>query len=169
MEHKKIEKKTAMKKAVGTYYHPTKDTIRRQTKFANGTEWSRQGRCEMGEIMKKGYYRHDYTKKDGTKVKGKYVRQACTPNKGKPGKTTVEGKTIPKLKKGELSHFGYSTHKNVDERHKALLKAVEKLSYATVIRKLNAVRTLSKADAHLFKIYSRDIENLQKWRSQHPE
>lgn len=155
-KHKTIEKKTALKKPVGTYYHPTKNTIR-------------QGRCEMGEIMKKGYYRHDYTKKDGTKVKGKYVRQACTPNKGKPGKTTMEGKVIPKLKKGELSHFGYSTHKNEDERHKALLKAVEKLSYATVIRKLNAVRTLSKADAHLFKIYSRDIENLQKWRSQHPE
>jgi hypothetical protein len=156
MKMKKVQKKTALKEPVGTYYHPTENTIR-------------QGRCEKGKIMKKGYYRHEYTKKDGTKVKGNYVKQSCTPNKGKPGKTTSEGKVIPKLKKGELSQFGYSTHSTEDERHKALLKAVEKLSYATVIRKLNAVRTLSKADVKLFKIYSRDIENLQKWRAEHPE
>lgn len=153
---KVIEKKTSMKKPVGTFYHPTETTIR-------------QGRCPIGEIMKDGYYRHTYKTKTGATVKGKYVKQACTPNKGKPGKTIASAKVIPKLKKGELSKYGYSTHLSEKDRMKSLIKAVGELSYATVIRKLNAVRTLSKSDEHLFKIYSVDIENLQKWRANHPE
>jgi len=153
---KTVEKKTAMKMPVGSYYHPTKDTIR-------------QGRCPVGKIMKKGYYRHDYEKKDGTHVKGKYVKQACTPNKGKPGKTLESAKVIPPLKKGELTKFGYSTHLSEKERLQSLIKAVKDLSYATVIRKINAVRTLSRNDPKLNKIYTTDIENLQKWRANNPE
>jgi hypothetical protein len=153
---KRVTKKTAMESPIGSYYHPTEKSIR-------------QGRCPVGQVMKEGYYRHSYKKKSGTEVKGKYVKQACIPNKGMVGKVLPSAKAIPKLQKGELTKYGYSTHKNEKERLQSLIQAVKELSYATVIRKLNAVRTLSKSDAKLFKIYSKDIENLQKWRVQHPE
>lgn len=153
--HKRVTKKTAMAAPVGTYYHPTDKSIRR-------------GRCPEGQVMREGYYRGSYTKKTGTKVKGKYVKQSCVENKGMPGKVVPAAKVIPKLNKGTLSKHGYSTHLSEKERLDALIRATKELTFAGVIRKLNAVRTLSKSNAHLFKIYSTDIENLQKWHTKHP-
>ena len=150
-----VSEKTAMKMKVGSPHHPTKMTVL-------------EGNCPEGMIMRDGYYRHSYNKKSGTHIKGKYVKEGCVKNMGKPGKTVKEGKVIPKLKEGTLRKFGYHTDLSEQERLDALVKAVKGLGYAEVIRKVNAVRTLSKANPHLYKIYTTDIENLQKWKAENP-
>ncbi len=152
---KVVSEKKAMKMKVGSPHHPTRMTVL-------------EGDCPEGMIMRDGYYRHSYNKKSGTHVKGKYVKEGCVKNMGKPGKTVKEGKVIPKLKEGTLREFGYHTDLSEQERLDALLKAVKEIGYADVIRKINAVRTLSKSNLHLYKIYTTDIENLQKWRANNP-
>jgi hypothetical protein len=152
---KVVSEKKAMKMKVGSPHHPTKMTVL-------------EGDCPEGMIMRDGYYRHSYNKKSGTHIKGKYVKEGCVKNMGKPGKTVKEGKVIPKLKEGTLRKFGYHTDLSEQERLDALLKAVKEIGYVEVIRKINAVRTLSKANLHLYKIYTTDIENLQKWRAENP-
>ncbi len=152
---KVVSEKKAMKMKVGSPHHPTKMTVL-------------EGDCPEGMIMRDGYYRHSYDKKSGTHIKGKYVKEGCVKNMGKPGKTVKEGKVIPKLKEGTLRKFGYHTDLSEQERLDALLKAVKEMGYADVIRKINAVRTLSKANLQLYKIYTTDIENLQKWRAENP-
>ncbi len=150
-----VSEKKAMKMKVGSPHHPTKMTVL-------------EGDCPEGMIMRDGYYRHSYDKKSGTHVKGKYVKEGCIKNMGKPGKTVKEGKVIPKLREGALRKYGYHTDLSEQERLDALVKAVKGLGYAEVIRKVNAVRTLSKANPHLYKIYTTDIENLQKWKAENP-
>lgn len=152
---KKIKKKTALKKKVGSVYHPTSKTIR-------------TGECPIGEVGRKGYYRHAYEKKDGHRIKGSYVKRSCIKDKGLPGKIIPSAKVIPSLKEGTLSKYGYSTHLSEKDRLSSLIKAVKELTYAGVIRRVNAIRTLSKSNPKLFKIYTQDIENLQKWRVEHP-
>ena len=48
------------------------------------------------------------------------------------------------LKKGTLSQFGYSSFDTITNRRKALGKAVRKLGYGTVVKKVNVVAILNK-------------------------
>jgi hypothetical protein len=153
---KKVKKRTALKKKVGSVYHPTSKTIR-------------TGECPIGEVGRKGYYRHAYEKKDGHHIKGSYVKRSCIKDVGMPGKVISSAKVIPKLKEGALSKYGYSTDLTEKERLVCLVKAIKELTYAGVIRRINAIRTLTKSNPKLFKIYTKDIENLQQWRVKHPE
>ncbi len=147
-----VQEKTAMLEPVGTFHHPTTKTIR-------------TGKCPVGKIERDGYYRHSYTKKSGTKVKGKYVKEACIDNKGVPGKYAPG--TVPqvKLKKGLLTKHGYSTKLPSKERLEALKRAVKEDGYVGTLRHVVYIRTLSKNNPKLFKIYDTDVKNLQKWHS----
>ncbi|HEY9703585.1 MAG TPA: hypothetical protein V6C58_14145 [Allocoleopsis sp.] len=108
-------------------------------------------RCKTGEILRSGYTRKAHTRKAFTKsngvkisktsVKSSKVPPTCIKDLGKKGKGK---KILPKLEKGTLSKFGYSSFKPESQRHDALKKALNKLPYATIIRKLNAVAILSK-------------------------
>ena len=98
--------------------------------------------CKKGYILRKGYNRKGYTRKDGTRVKATYVPESCIVDRGNPGKGP---KLIPKLKKGELSEFGYSlSYRLVGERRGPLKKAIKKYGALSIMRKLNAVATLLK-------------------------
>ena len=66
---------------------------------------------------------------------------------------------IPKLKKGTLTQFGYSTKSSDRSRHIALNKAIKKLTESTVIHKLNALKVLTKNKTPtLSKLYDSDIK-----------
>ena len=51
---------------------------------------------------------------------------------------------IGPLDKGTLTKYGYSTKVSEKTRHTALNKAIKATSKGTVIKKLNAVKTLTK-------------------------
>lgn len=98
--------------------------------------------CPRGQIERAGYERKAYTKADGTRIKATYVSATCIEDKGNKGKGP---KLIPKLKKGELSEYGYHIKERLaGERRKALKKALKEYDATSVNRKLNALATLNK-------------------------
>ena len=94
-----LTEKKALKKPVGSFYHPTKETYR-------------TGACPKGEILKKGY------EKKSSKGKVSYVGPVCIKNKGKPG---IE---ITKNKEGKSQ--GKSQGKRKIEKGKKDLKSKDK-------------------------------------------
>lgn len=75
-------------------------------------------------------------------------------------------KVIIKLdNKDYLTKFGYSTKLSKEDRHKILLKAVEKYGYSSVVKRLVALRTLTKNIQPIkSNKYNNDIIGLQKWK-----
>jgi hypothetical protein len=124
--------------------------------------------CPPGMIERKAYTRkfsnnirqRGYTVRKSSgqtyhvrpKTSGSTVRPACIRDRGQPGKGP---KKIGKLRKGELSKFGYSFRTGEDARHKALRQAVNEFGVLGVYRKLDAVAKLSKTTipeaARIFK------------------
>jgi len=155
---KVLTEKQAKKEPVGSFYHPTEETYR-------------SGACPIGKSLKKGYQRKMYIKKDGTKIASAYVDPICIPNKGLPGKTIKEHKIVKLSKKDELKPYGYSTHLNIDKRFESLLKAIEDLSYKTVVLRLSVLRTYHRndIDKKYWNIYNEDMKKLKEWRDKNPD
>ena len=137
--HKRISKKRAKKRRIGSFYRPTKTTIR-------------TGACSPNKILRKAY-----TRRDGTRVQA-----VCVKNKGLPGKTIASAKVLPKLKVGKLTRYGYHADLSAKMRLVALSKSVRDVGYATTIRRVVAIRNYSEHNPRLLKIYETDIKNLQK-------
>lgn len=115
--------------------------------------------CPKGKILRKAYTRKAYTKKSGTRVPQSRVPGSCIKDLGKKGK----GKKLFTLRKGTLGRYGYKTSYNTMDRHVALRKAVEKESYSTVVKKLNAVAILQKrTNPKVHNILIRDMEWVMK-------
>lgn len=115
--------------------------------------------------MKGMIYIRGYTRRDGTRVKGHYAKDL-----GKPGRTPKGKRVLPKLKnKGELERYGYHLKKSSKVRHRVLLKAVKRLGYSTVIKRLVVLRSYTKSNRTLRMKYKKDIEGLQAWRLAHPK
>ena len=109
--------------------------------------------------LKRGsrYYRKGYTRSDGVRVKGTYVRRPRrskspkkqSKRKSRRSKSRKQSKSksrvrIGPLRKGTLRKHGYSTSRTVASRHNALSKAVRSEGALPIFRKLNAVATLNK-------------------------
>jgi len=156
-----LTEKQAMKEPVGSFYHPTEKTFR-------------SGACPAGMTLKSSYHRKEYTKKNGTIIKNTNVDPVCVKNKGLPGKVLKQYKVIKINSKDDFKPFGYSTSNNSNTRFKSLLEASKVLSYATVVRKLNALKIYLKNRTNekslkYYNIYSEDIKMLQAWRKKNPE
>jgi uncharacterized protein DUF5771 len=118
--------------------------------------------CGEHEILRDGYRRKSYVKSDGTRVKSTYVKPVCIKDLGKPGKGP---KVIGKLTRGGLRKFGYDTHSKSSERHIALLKAINKDGYATIVRRVNAIHVLTKnTNPKLSKKLESDLKFVEKLR-----
>lgn len=106
-------------------------------------------KCSSGMILRKKYI----TKK-GTKVP-----VVCIKDRGNPGK----GPKIFVIKgKNELKIFGYNTKKNKLSRHRSLNSAMKIYGRSNIIKKLNAVRTLTKNIApSSSKIFGEDLVWIQ--------
>ena len=102
--------------------------------------------CPPGKIMRDAYVR-----KDGTRVKAK-----CVKDRGLPGK----GPRLFTVKKGGLTKYGYRLDDKDAIRHQALGKARKKIPYATLVRKLNAIRILHK---NTNPTYSRKLKKDMDW------
>lgn len=78
---------------------------------------------------RKSHSRRSYKRSDGTRVSATRVSRtsvgpSCTPDKGKPGKTPLSKRILPKLgDEIHLTKFGYHTDLADETRHKALRSA----------------------------------------------
>lgn len=104
-------------------------------------------RCPKGFIKRSAYYRSAHTKRDRSgrrrRISGTLVPASCVRDVGRRGK----GKSlVGKLRKGDLKKFGYENVDtlSVEERTKALKKAIRAYGYLPVIKKLNAVYVLTR-------------------------
>lgn len=112
-------------------------------------------------IRRKAY---SYTRRDGTRV---HVPAHMIRDRGAPGKGfRGPGAGIGRLRKGLLGRYGYSDvkHMSVDERHRALRRAVESLGRLHVERSLIAASTYSKRTAprssHIFRTNERFVKRM---------
>lgn len=95
--------------------------------------------CPRGYIRRASYKRKSYTRKSGSRVRSARVKSNCIKMQGKHGL-----RVIPKLRKGDLSQFGYSSSASATSRHRSLAKAVKEYGALSVFRKLNAIMVLNK-------------------------
>ena len=89
------------------------------------------------------------------------VRRTVRRKRRKSGRTC--GGPICIEHPGSLKKYGYDPNYPESVRHTALKKAVKVYGYAEVVRKLNAVRTLTKNTLPKYsRIYDKDLKWLQK-------
>lgn len=134
-----------------------KRSMRKSMKKSLLKPYSRKS-CPRGSISRRSY---KYVKKSLRKsIK---VRASCVRSKGLRAKGIKPKRVIKILTKGALSKFGYHLADKSSVRQVALKKAVEKYGAGSVIKKLNAVRTLTKNVAPKnAKRYTKDIKFVQK-------
>lgn len=103
-------------------------------------------KCSSGMILRKKY---------ATLKKGTSVPASCIKDRGNPGK----GPKLFTIKnKGQLKAFGYSTNNSKISRHRALNSAMKIYGKADIIKKLNAVKILTKNIAPISsKIFDEDL------------
>lgn len=108
---------------------------------------------------KKGYVsRRSYKKRSGTKVKA-----GCVKSRGLRSRGMKPSVYFPKLKGGSLTQYGYSVHNSERSRRGSLRKALKAHGYSKLIKKLNAVRVLSRNTSPKNSAkYARDIKYVQK-------
>jgi hypothetical protein len=100
------------------------------------------------KIRRSSYVRKSYTRKDGTKVKGSIKDQ---------------GRKLFEIKdKGLLTRNGYSLKKNSKERKTSLRRASKEKGMLSVLRHINAIRTLQKNNPDNFKKLDQDVKFVQK-------
>lgn len=97
-------------------------------------------KCKPGEIVRDGYVRKAYKRKDGSTVKRTVVKPSCVKDVGRAGKGKREIQKKYKLRKGALRALGYEVKDTESKRRAALLKAVKsgKLPVNSLKWKLNA-------------------------------
>ena len=132
--------------------------------------------CPPGMIPRKSYVRKYSTavlskgftvKKANGKAyhvqptaKSMLIESRCIKNTSNPAKPATR---FGRLKKGELSKYGYSFRGTESERHAALKKAVEEYGRLGVYRKLNAVAKLTKRTVPAAaNVFSKDRNWLHK-------
>ena len=113
-------------------------------------------KCQQGQIERIGY---SFTKKNSKKIIK--VKPTCIMDKGKRGKGPKLFE-IPKEDIGLLGKYGYTLHKNHEERVKAITKANKENNHLKILRHLNALRTLNKSNDKYYKKLDRDMKWLQK-------
>jgi hypothetical protein len=112
-------------------------------------------KCGPGEILRKGFKRNKFTRKDGTVVPTSYVPPTCVPDFGKVGRGR---KTLPPPDNLiHLSAYGYSIHKPDSVRKEALRAAAKDYDVLPVLRRLNLLRNYQAIPENK-EIFSRDVE-----------
>jgi hypothetical protein len=110
-------------------------------------------------IRRSSYVRKSYTRKNGTKVKGSKVKSSMIKDVGKIGK----GRKLFEIKdKGFLTRNGYGLKKNSKQRKLSLKRASKENGMLSVLRHLNAIRTLQKNNPSNFKKLDEDVKFVQK-------
>ena len=144
------EKRTDIDKAIMT-------KKRRMHRFIRKS--FRQPRCKSGQIVKEGYVRNAYTRKNGIRIASAKVPPVCIRATGMSRKRGRKGKQLFVLQKGELTRYGYHADKPEKKRHQSLNKALTYIKPLSVYRKLNAIYVLNKNKNPIAaKTYKNDAE-----------
>ena len=129
--------------------------------------------CRINQIVRDGYYRKTYNKKNGSHIKGKYIKQTCTKDMGKPGKAIKpKSKTKTKSKKvltkdgnkGFLNEYGYKENDSFAKRKKALDNAIKKHSALKVEKHIGLLLNYSKEDLKRIKLLTKDFKYVKSIR-----
>jgi hypothetical protein len=114
---------------------------------------------KSSKIRRSSYIRKSYTRKDGTKVKRSKVKSSLIKDQGKIGK----GRKLFEIKdKGFLTKNGYSLKKTSKQRKTSLKRASKEKGMLSVLRHLNAIRTLQKNNPDNYKKLDHDVKFVQK-------
>lgn len=125
-------------------------------------------KCPKGYIVRNGYSRKTFLRKNGTKIKRKYVKAKCIKSRGGPGKTSLrfkDGSGIPPLKRGELGKHGYKKVKTLTnkQRHDALDSAIREYGSKKIFSKLGALRTYQKRTSpEVSKLFADNMKWIRK-------
>ena len=128
--------------------------IRSRQRIAEKKTRSLSKKCKKGKILRRGYIRKSFTRKNGTEVKKIYVPSECIKDQGKPGKE----KPVTVLKPEMLGKFGYKNVKNLPKstRHKILGKAIKEYGPLYVWRRLNYTQIISRNRPENAKAFKED-------------
>src|SRR5262245_25129750 len=91
-------------------------------------------KCRPGKILREGYRRSGYTRKDGTYVAPARVGPSCVPDKGAPGKTPASKRWFPR----DGKHLGWKKDMSAAERHSILRKKTAQEGCVTVGKMLRS-------------------------------
>jgi hypothetical protein len=138
-----------------------KSSRRKSSRKMSSRKMSRERSCPKGQILREGYYRKEYTKNG--KIPSSYVPPTCVPDKGKPGKTPLFKRVLPKPTKNVLGPFGYSIDKTIDTRHRALKRASDYYNPLEILRHLNLVRNYQPKGSRAEKIMTKDVEFMSRY------
>jgi len=134
---------------VKTRKSPAKVTVNKKPVYSKKS-------CPKGSISRKSYVRKGNVK----------VHAACVKSKSLRAKKKKPAVYLPPLKPGSLKKYGYSVHDSLKKRHTALKKAIKKYGASSTIKKLNAIRLLTKnTSPKNSKIYEKDLYYVQKTTS----
>ncbi len=111
-------------------------------------------KCGAGEIKRAGYTRKS-SRKGSIKVPA-----TCIKDMGKPGKGPKLG-ILPKKDIGILSNYGYSLKKPHEERVKAIKRAIKHEKELSILRHINALRTLFKSNESYYNKLNKDLKWIQ--------
>lgn len=136
---------------------------RKGSRKSRGSRRSRRvsrggSRCSRGEITRKGY---NFRRSDGTRVR---VSSSCIKDRGAPGKGP-RLIIIPKESRGLLEKYGYNLSESFEDRIRALRRAMREENQLTILRRVNAIRTLQKSNRTNYRKLDRDM----KWIQEHYE
>jgi hypothetical protein len=123
-------------------------------------------KCSKGQIRRKAYIRKS-SRRNGSS-KRVYVRSACVPDKGKPGKTPLRKRVLPQPsdKEIDLSAMGYSYKKSELARRRVLKRAAEKYGSLKVMRHLILRTNIQATGSKAKKVMTKDVDYLQKLHQQ---
>ena len=106
--------------------------------------------------------RRSKSKRRPIRSKGKRGSKRKSPRKSSKRRSKRRSNIIPPLAKGTLGKYGYSAKISTVKRRAALAKAVKAYGRNTVIRKLNAVKTLQKnKNPKVSSIFGSDMKWIQ--------
>lgn len=115
--------------------------------------------CRIGSISRRAYVVR-------SKKRGSYkVKASCVYSpKSNRSRGRKSRRVLPKLKSGSLSKYGFHVNASPKVRKLALRKAEKKYGKSTVIKKLNAVRVLTKnTSPKTSRVYESSIKYLQTY------
>ena len=115
--------------------------------------------CDSKKILREGYERKAYKRKNGTFVHAAYIKPTCVKDMGRPGKGP---KTLPKPDKLiHLTNYGYSVHAPDKKREAALLAASKDYGILPILRRINLIRNYQAVPENKL-IFSKDVDYMKK-------
>ena len=115
--------------------------------------------CKPGQIIREGYMRHSYKRKNGTKIHSSRIKPGCITATGLSKRRGIKGKQLFVLQKGELTKYNYHANNNQNQRHESLRMAINSMNPLSVYRKLVALYVLNKnKNPVLANLYKNDSE-----------